>query len=209
MIVRRQTAIAKLAALSPATLSPAILSPATLGPAVLGLAALGLAACTTPQTNVAAPTFPTLQEKQEIIEAPKPPALAAAGSAQEVWNLRSALNVAALACSRNGGVDIGPRYNAMLKQHQTLMTQAYLAEEERYKTRHGRNWRTIQDREATSLYNRYANHPDPRRYCAEADSISKDAARVDSADFARFAAAALPRLEANPTKLPPVPTSQN
>ncbi len=176
--------------------------------AFAGLATLSLAACTTPQTNVAAPTFPTLQEKQEIVEAPPPPALAAAGSAQEVWHLRSALNVAALACSRNSGIDIGPRYNAMLRQHQTLLTQAYVAEEERYKAKHGRRWQAVQDREATSLYNRYANHPDPRRYCAEADSISKDAARVDSADFARFAAAALPRLEANPT-LPPVMASQN
>lgn len=175
---------------------------------IAAFASLSLAACTTPQTNVAAPTFPTLEEKQEIVEAPPPPALAAAGSAEQVWHLRSALNVAALACSRNSNMDIGPRYNAMLKQHQTLLTQAYLDEEARYRAKHGRNWRTIQDREATSLYNRYANHPDPRRYCAEAASISKDAARVNSVDFARFAAAALPRLEANPT-LPPVLTSQN
>lgn len=185
MIVRRQTAAASLACLA-------------------------LAACTTSTPYVAAPTFPTVAQKLDVAPEPPPPALAEAGSAQDVWHLRSALNVAALACSRNSGVDIGPRYNAMLKQHQTLFTQAYLAEEDRYKARHGRSWRTIQDREATSLYNRYANHPDPRRYCAEADSISKDAARVETADFARFAAAALPRLEANPMRAPvPVLTSQN
>jgi hypothetical protein len=186
MIVRRQNAIFGLAA--------------------LGL--LGLAACTTPQKYVAAPTFPTVEEKQEIVEAPPPVALAETGSAQEVWQLRSALNVAALACGRNGGVDIGPRYNAMLRQHQTLLTQAYLAEEARYKAKYGRKWQTIQDREATSLYNRYANHPNPRIYCKEANEISRDAERVESNDFARFAAAALLRLEASPA-LPPVLTSRN
>lgn len=176
--------------------------------AIAGLATLSLAACTTPGTNVAAPTFPTVEQKSQIEDTPSPLAFAAIGSARDVWKLRSALNVAALACRRNSGVDIGPRYNAMLKQHQTLLTQAYLAEEARYKAAHGHRWQTIQDREATSLYNRYANHPDPRRYCNEADRISKDAERVDDADFARFAAAALPRLEANPTMAPAL-TSRN
>lgn len=169
---------------------------------------VSLVACTTPRTNVAAPTFPTIEQKQEIVEAPPPPALAAAGSARDIWQLRSALNVAALACSRNSGVDIGPRYNAMLKQHRTLFTQSYMAEEQRYRASHGRSWQTVQDREATSLYNRYANHPNPRRYCAEADRISRDAERIDDADFARFAAAALPRLDANPMAAP-VLTSRN
>lgn len=170
--------------------------------ALVPVSLLGLAACTTTAPYVAAPTFPTKQETQLVIEAPKPPALAEAGSAQDVWHLRSALNVAALACSRSTGVDIGPRYNAMLAQHKELLTQAYVAEEARYKSKFGRNWRTIQDREATSLYNRYANHPDPRGYCAEANRISREAARVSTEDFARFAAAAIPRLEAKPFSTP-------
>lgn len=159
---------------------------------------LALAACTTgpkPQ-SVAAPTFPTAQEQAEVKAAPPPPALAEAGSARDVWQLRSALNVAALGCQQGNTRNIGPRYNAMLKQHNTLFTQAYVAEEARYRQAHGARWQTVQDREATQLYNRYASHPDLARYCAEADVISEDALRVPTEDFARFAAAALPRLEA-------------
>ncbi|WP_439533494.1 hypothetical protein [Polymorphobacter sp.] len=160
-----------------------------------GLALL-LAACATKSpSQVAAPTFPTVSERAEVAAEPPPPAMAASGDHIQVWQLRSALNVAALACSRAGETAISNRYNAMLKQHGTLFTQAYLAEEGRYRARHGARWQTIQDQEATRLYNRYANHPEPARFCKEAGSISVDALRVTSADFPRFAAAALPRLE--------------
>ncbi len=171
----------------------------TIGAALAATSLLALAACSSSPkqvASVAAPTFPTVQQQEEVKAEPPPPALAEAGSARDVWMLRSALNVAALGCQRSGDRNIGPRYNAMLKQHDTLFTQAYVAETARYRTAHGARWQTVQDREATQLYNRYASHPDLARYCAEADAISADALRVTTQDFARFAAAALPRLEA-------------
>lgn len=162
-------------------------------------ALLALAACTTgapKRENVAAATFPSAQQQAEVQQEPPSPALAEAGSARDVWMLRSALNVAALGCQRAGNAEIGNRYNAMLKQHATLLTQAYVSEEARYRQAYGARWQSVQDREATQLYNRYANHPELSRFCQEANALSADALRVSTEDFARFAAAALPRLEA-------------
>ena len=162
--------------------------------AQLAVIALVLAGCaTTPQ--VSAPTFPTPTEREAVADTPPPPALAETGDAMQVWQLRSALNVAALGCSRAGDASISSRYNAMLKQHGPLLTQAYLAEEARYRAAHGKAWQRVQDREATRLYNRYANHAEPDRFCREASRISEEALRVSSMEFARFAAAALPRLD--------------
>lgn len=160
----------------------------------LGSMSLLLAACATTPPQVAAPTFPTVEERAAVAEVP-PPTLAEAGDTAQVWQLRSALNVAALGCARAGDAAISARYNAMLKQHGPLLTQAYLAEEARYRAAHGARWQRVQDQEATRLYNRYANHPEPDRFCKEAGSISNDALRVSREDFPRFAAAALPRLE--------------
>lgn len=166
---------------------------------------LTLAACATAPAEMAAPTFPTAIEREEVAAEPPPPALAAAGSGAQVWQLRSALNVAALGCTRAGDMEITSRYNAMLKQHGTLLTQAYLEKESQYRKLHGRRWQSVQDRDATKLYNRYANHPQLDVFCKEASKIARDALRVPTENFARFAAAALPRLETPGLLDDPVP----
>ena len=177
---------------------------------LIGLSAIPLllAACATTPAEIAAPTFPTVEERAEVVDIPPPPALAESGDSFQVWQLRSALNVAALGCSRAGDTGIGSRYNAMLKQHGQLFTQAYLAEERRYRAAHGARWQRLQDQDATRLYNRYANHPELDRFCKEASQISQDALRVSSEDFPRFAAAALPRLETPDLFAAPAPQPQ-
>lgn len=170
--------------------------PSSSSPLLLA-ALLALAACASSGSRQpSAATFPTPAEQRTVEQAPLPPALAERGSARDVWHLRSALNVAALGCTRAGDAQITSRYNAMLKAHATLLTQAYLAEENRYRAEHGARWQAVQDREATQLYNRYANHPEQSRFCREAAAIAADALRVSSDDLPRFAAAALPRIEA-------------
>jgi len=167
--------------------------------------ALILAACATAPEQASAPSFPTALEREEVAAEPPPPALAEAGSAAQVWQLRSALNVAALGCTRAGDNAISGRYNNMLKLHSILLTQAYIEKENQYRKTGGKRWQTIQDREATKLYNRYANHPRLDVFCKEAGAITADALRVSSEDFPRFAAAALPRLETPGMMDDPIP----
>jgi hypothetical protein len=139
-------------------------------------------------------SYPVVPETPAAVaQAPQIP-LASSGDARDIWQLRSILNVAALGCRRAGDRALGPRYNDMLKRHKGLLAAAYAAEVDRYRRGNGARWQAVQDREMTVLYNRFANLLQAPTFCAAANDISAEALTIGAAQFAQFAAAALPRL---------------
>lgn len=159
------------------------------------LAVLLLSGCVTLPPESAAPSYPSPQEQAEATPLPSVPLGPDLASPEAIWTLRSALNVAALACPERS---IAERYNRLLKQHASLFADAYAAEQLRYQMLYGRTWQARQDREMTALYNRYANPTRNSGFCAAAAAVSADAIEVPEDKFGYFAAAALDRLNAPP-----------
>lgn len=118
-------------------------------------------------------------------------------SAEETtWHVRVALNVAALGC-RDAQVEATTAaYNAILTTDREPLAQAASAVERLYRARHGAAWQAAQDDAMTRLYNFFAQPPAHDAFCAEAQAVLRESATVAPANFAPFAAAALPRLEA-------------
>lgn len=140
---------------------------------------------------------------------PRPPAGAASGLAvpepgadgrfttinsgvdgqEALWHVRSALNVAALAC-RDDPVLL-KNYNAFLKQRKSVLAAAY--REERAGQEGGA---TALDRHMTQLYNFFAQPPAQAVFCRVAGEEAARIVEVKPADLPDYAPDALQRLEA-------------
>ena len=117
-------------------------------------------------------------------------------AAETVWHVRSALNVAALACRGPQEAGIVAAYNALLKAQKAPLAKALKATEARYKAEQGKAWQTEHDRHMTRVYNFFAQPAAQPGFCAAATDALAEAGTTAPADFPAFAAAALPRLEA-------------
>ena len=116
--------------------------------------------------------------------------------AQTTWNLRSALNVAALNCLEPEYAAMTANYGAFLKTHARHLTSTNRALEKEYRDRYGAAFRDPQDSYMTQVYNYYALPPVKPSFCRVAYSISQEALTVPPAELDAFAATALPRIEA-------------
>jgi hypothetical protein len=106
--------------------------------------------------------------------------------AEAVWHVRSALNVAALACDDR---TIVTSYNALLKRHKGVLTAAYQAESRRLGSV------SAMDGHMTKLYNFFAQPPAQRGFCAAASRVAAEAQAVPGPQFDRFAADAIVRMD--------------
>ena len=159
----------------------------------LAVTALLLAGCAAPQ-RTAAPSYPTPAEQAVAVPLPEVQLSRDLATPEAIWTLRSALNVAALACPDRR---LAEHYNRLLKQHAGLFADAYAAEQLRYQKLHGRGWQARQDKDMTALYNRYANPDRSSGFCAAATRVSAEAVSVPDGKFGYFAASALERMNGN------------
>lgn len=111
-------------------------------------------------------------------------------NAGTLWNLRGALNVAALKC---GGA-APEQYNAALKTHARSFRQAQKRLEREFKRRGG-NWRDAFDDEQTRLYNYTANPRGERAFCLAAQPVLAEIAQVPRKELIAFAAKSLISLD--------------
>jgi hypothetical protein len=112
------------------------------------------------------------------------------------WHVRAALNVAALGCRDASERATVTAYNRMIARHGAALASADAGVKAGYRVRFGGGWEAAHDRAMTRLYNFFAQPPAQRGFCAAAQGVLAEAQMVAPRDFARFAAAALPRLEA-------------
>ncbi|WP_153003193.1 hypothetical protein [Sphingomonas sanguinis] len=112
-------------------------------------------------------------------------------SAATIWHLRSALNVAALACRGPDEGQIVNRYNTML----TVQRITLAAAEKRYSAEYqsqGGDWRDRYDDAMTRLYNFFSTTPVRKTFCAAADQVLAD---ISSTPATGFEIGAAPRLD--------------
>ncbi|MDB5683613.1 MAG: hypothetical protein JWM75_1311 [Sphingomonas bacterium] len=117
-------------------------------------------------------------------------------AAQTLWHVRSALNVAALACRGQSEADLIAAYNGLLRTQKAPLATALRAMETRWKAERGKDWQTQYDIHMTRLYNFFAQPAAQAGFCHVASAVAAESAMVPPAELTQFAQTALPRLEA-------------
>ena len=116
--------------------------------------------------------------------------------AQTTWNLRSALNVAALNCQAPQHAMLVDNYGAYLKAHARELSATNRALESEFRQRYGATFRDVQDSYMTQVYNYFALPPAKDEFCDVANAVSAEIIGVPQGDLEVFSATALPRVEA-------------
>lgn len=116
-------------------------------------------------------------------------------TSQTVWNLRAALNVAALNCLNPEHAEILPAYSLLLERNGRLLARTNSAIEGEFRTNYGSVWRDSFDDYMTQVYNYYALPPTQGEFCDTALAISREYMLTDGTALDTFALANLPRIE--------------
>ena len=114
--------------------------------------------------------------------------------AATMWHLRTALNVAALACRDSDEAQTTAAYNAMLTARKAMLARAETSLSAEFKARGG-DWRDSYDDAMTRLYNYWSQDFAHAGFCAAAKQALAAAPSVPEAEFAGFATAQLVLLD--------------
>jgi hypothetical protein len=114
---------------------------------------------------------------------------------QTTWNLRSALNVAALNCLKPQYSPIVENYRTFLKADQKALSKTYKSIDKQFKETYGPTYIVAREAYTTKVYNYFALPPTLNAFCDASLSISQQAAAIPSDQLDSFAAANLPKLE--------------
>lgn len=174
--------------------------------------ALGVAACAAPPASpppVKAPPPPP------VARAPQPPVgvdpayelpgkdsdgrfltpNVGLGPLETLFNVRSALNVAALSCATAANPAPRDGYNRFLKLHKTVLANANKAIDAKYRREHGSAGLRVRDSRMTKLYNHYAYPPVKGAFCAKTARYLTAANAMASKDLETWSLGALADIE--------------
>ena len=166
-------------------------------------AVLGLAGCG-PQTpppkveNIVVPLPQNVEAEPPPPPAPSaepvPPELVNASRGEDLWHLRSALNVAALICDNKVYTSLIPNYNRLLSVHKALLTAAVQTELDQFKLVDKKKWQALYDSHMTKIYNQYSLTQKRAKYCEKATQIAGIAGDLTAEDLSGQAKAMIFRL---------------
>lgn len=111
------------------------------------------------------------------------------------WNLRIALNVAAIGCRHPGSLKLIADYNGIIARHGGLIRSAETAVIARLGRETGSNGIAARDRTSTKLFNYFAQPPAQKQFCAVAGSIAQQMHGMDSAAAMAMAPAMLAQVD--------------
>ncbi|RDS77596.1 hypothetical protein DL238_08245 [Alteriqipengyuania lutimaris] len=117
--------------------------------------------------------------------------------AQTTWNVRSALNVAALNCLADEHAGILPNYKLFLENFDKPLDKANDAVEAEFREKYGdrKTGRAELDSYMTKVYNYFTMPPAKAEFCDAALELSNESVMVAPADLESFSARALTRFE--------------
>lgn len=118
----------------------------------------------------------------------------ALSEAATIWHLRTALNVAALACRDADDAQTTAAYNALLTARKPQLAAAETALSAEFRARGG-DWRDSYDDAMTRLYNYWSQDFARTGFCAAAKQALAEAPAVPAAEFATFATTRLAALD--------------
>lgn len=125
---------------------------------------------------------------------PVPPELVNASKGEDLWHLRSALNVAALICDNKVYTSLVPNYNRLLTVHKALLTAAVQTELDQFKLVDKKKWQALYDTHMTKIYNQYSLTQQRDKYCQKATQIAGQAGDLTAEDLSGQATAMIFRL---------------
>lgn len=125
---------------------------------------------------------------------PVPPELVNASKGEDLWHLRSALNVAALICDNKVYTSLIPNYNRLLKVHKALLTAAVQSELDQFKIADKKKWQALYDTHMTKLYNQYSLTQRREKFCDKASDVAGRAGDMTAEALSMEATAMIFRL---------------
>jgi hypothetical protein len=150
----------------------------------LALPLLALAGCATKSVEPIANIPSPIPENVPLVEAPPPPpVLINQSKGEDLWHLRSGLNVAVLLCQGPGNAAMVAAYNRALTQHKGLLASAAQMEVDHFKAKGGKKWQDAYDDHMTKIYNAYSGTLTRERYCPKSQTILDDINRIDGVAF--------------------------
>ncbi|BBE34817.1 hypothetical protein [Sphingosinicella microcystinivorans] len=117
------------------------------------------------------------------------------GPLETMFNVRSALNVAALSCVTSTNTAPRDGYNRFLKLHKTVLANANKAIDAKYRREHGSAGIRVRDSRMTKLYNHYAYPPVKGAFCAKTARYLTAANAMASKDLETWSLGALADIE--------------
>jgi len=154
-----------------------VLNKRIVGRAVLAALCLGMPASAQAQLFYNDPRFEggIIEPGDPLVGEPLPGANNAESRAGLIWNLRAALNVAALRCQFSKYLRSVDTYNAVLAHHSAELASAYQTLGSYFRRVHGaRQGQILFDRWNTTTYQNLSTQ-NTRGFCQVASSIGKDA----------------------------------
>lgn len=111
------------------------------------------------------------------------------------WNLRIALNVAAIGCRHPGSLQLVADYNNIIGRHGNLIRSAETTVIARLGRETGSNGIAARDRTSTKLFNYFAQPPAQKEFCRVAGSIAQQMSGMDGAAAMAMAPAMLAQVD--------------
>ncbi len=116
---------------------------------------------------------------------------------ENIWHLRSAINVAALNCQGPVWGEIAQNYNKYLQVHKTRLAQANKAVDSEYVKRYpGQNGLRVRDTKTTDLYNYFALPPVRAEFCDKSLVKSRELVTLPSNTLPEYSFGALSDVDA-------------
>lgn len=117
-----------------------------------------------------------LPENIPLVEVPPPPpVLINQNKGEDLWHLRSGLNVAVLLCQGADNLAMVAAYNRMLSTHKGLLSGAAQMEVDLYRLKGGKKWQEAYDDHMTKIYNAYSGTLTREAFCARSKAILDEA----------------------------------
>lgn len=138
---------------------------------------LALSACgpskQAPIENIPAP----LPQNLPIVEPPPPPppVMINQSKAEDLWHLRSGLNVAVLLCQGPDNAALVASYNRLLIGQKALLSAAAQAEVDLFKARGSKTWQDAYDDHMTRVYNAYSGTLTRDAFCSRSKAVLGEA----------------------------------
>ncbi|WP_294017973.1 hypothetical protein [Sphingomonas sp.] len=131
-----------------------------------------------------------------MLAQPLPGATPAELRAAMVWNLRAALNVAALQCQFGPTLLTLPNYNAILRDHKVELNDSYAVLTKYFMRTHKapKAGQTALDQYGTRVYSSYSAVHAQLTFCQTADGISNAAIFTPRGKFGELAAEGIPMI---------------
>lgn len=158
----------------PSALAPSARTRSMRAVSLLALPLALLAGCGTktvveqPLANIPSP----LPENIPLVDVPPPPPILINQSkGEDIWHLRSGLNVAVLLCQGADNPAMVAAYNRALSVHKGLLSSAAQTEVDLYKSKGGKKWQDAYDDHMTKIYNGYSGTLTREAFCARSKAI--------------------------------------